>query len=80
VAAAEAALPSGREQLLVYRYNLARLLLATHRPADALPLVQECLVDAEALRGADHAVTRELATKLAQVRRDVERRSRPLPK
>jgi hypothetical protein len=42
--------------------------------------VQECLVDAEALRGADHAVTRELATKLAQVRRDVERRSRPLPK
>ncbi len=80
LAAAEAALPSGREPLLIYRYNLARLLLATHRPADALPLLQQCFVDAEALRGADHAVTRELATKLAQVRRDVESRSRPLPR
>lgn len=80
VATATAALPSGREPLLIYRYNLARLLLATHRLAEALPLLQQCLADAEAVRGAEHPVTRELAAKVAQVQRDVERRSRPLPK
>jgi len=32
------------------------------------------------VRGAEHPVTRELAAKVAQVQRDVERRSRPLPK
>lgn len=80
VAAAAAALPSGREPLLVYRHNLARLLLATHRAAEALPLLQQCLADAEALRGPEHATTREFAAKVAQVQRDLERRSRPLPK
>ncbi len=80
VTMATAALPSGREQLRVYRHNLARLLLAGRRFADALPLLQQCLADAEAVRGSEHPLTRELAAKVAQVQRELDRQSRPLPK
>jgi hypothetical protein len=55
-------------------------LLAGRRFADALPLLQQCLADAEAVRGSEHPLTRELAAKVAQVQRELDRQSRPLPK